>query len=158
MLRRSWLKFVLGTSTAVIVVRDWFVSVAEAHGAAASTTQDPVPRTVADAIKAHYPKPVSAFVNTYPTLAAKATAQEKAKLLFLIGVCPNTAQNWDRMTLAALPDYERAALTLLRGIDRDPVAMAEVMRVIGGKTYIEARLPKLTNTELKTVMQAMAKF
>lgn len=155
MLRRKWLELVLGTSTVLIVARDWLVSDAAAQGDTA--TKVPTPTTVSEAIKAHQAASVAAFIHTYPTRATAATIQEKGTMLYLIGVCPLAAQNWDRMTLASQSEYERAALTILRGIDRNAAAMAEVVRIVGGPQVIETKLPRLTNSELKTVLQTMVK-
>ena len=155
MLRRKWLELVLGTSSVFIVARDWLVSVAAAQGE--TTTQLPTPTTVAEAIQAHRAPSVAAFIQTYPTRAAAATVQQKGTMLYLIGVCPLAAADWAQITLSTQSGYERAALTVLRGIDRNAADMAEVVRIVGGTRVIEGKLPRLTNPELKTLLQAMVK-
>ena len=156
MLRRKWLEFVMGAAGAVIVTRDWLVGLAEA--AEVPAPQDATPTTVAGAIKTHKASSIASFVLTYPTVANAATAQEKGTMVYLLGICPTAGMAWEVSILATEQQrVERAALQLLRSVERSPTDMAVVLKSVGGREVIERKLPQLRVAELKTLAQTLIK-
>lgn len=156
MLRRKWLEFVLGAAGAVVVTRDWLVGLAEA--AEVSAPQDATPTTVSGAIKTHKASSIASFVLAYPAVANAATAQEKGTMVYLLGVCPTAGMVWETNILAVEQQrVERAALQLLRTVERSPTDMAVVLKSVGGREVVERKLPQLRLTELKTLAQALVK-
>ena len=152
MLRRKWLEVVLGTSAGIIIARDWLVRSVEAKEPPLS--QEVPPTTVAAAIKAHKASSVAAFILTYPTVANAATIQEKGTMVYLLGVCPTSVMAWESATFGTKQlQYERAALTIMRGIERRPDDLAVVMRSVGGLPVVQKKLPQLLNPEFKTLVQ-----
>ena len=153
MLRRKWLELVLGTSAGVIIARDWLVQSLEARELPVS--QDAIPKTVAAAIKTHKASSIASFISTYPIVANAATVQEKGTMVYLLGVCPTSAGAWERyVTGTTQAQYERAVLTLLRGVQTRPADLAEVVRIAGGLDVAQKKLPQLLNPELKTIVQS----
>lgn len=156
MLRRKWLEFVMGAAGAAIVTRDWLVGLAEAAEVPAS--QETTPTTVAGAIKTHKASSIASFVLAYPTVANAATAQEKGTMVYLLGVCPTAGMVWESNILATEQQrIERAALQLLRTVERSPTDMAVVMKSVGGREVVERKLPQMRLTELKTFAQTLVK-
>jgi hypothetical protein len=164
MLRRASLKIILGTATLACVARDWLIEVAEAQGGVTKPVplptgiQVPTPRTVAEAIATHKAAAVSAFILANPAAANAATPKDKGMMVYLMGICPRagdprvmgaTGSAWANRTLAAQGEYERAALSILRGIDRKPGELAEVMKAVGGRQVIEQKLQQLQNPEFR---------
>ena len=155
MLRRKWLEFVMGAAGAAIVARDWLVGVAEA---AELSAPQGTPTTVTGAIKTHRASSIASFVLAYPTVANAATAQEKGTMVYLLGVCPTAGMVWESNILATEQQrIERAALQLLRTVERSPADMAVVMKSVGGREVVERKLPQMRLTELKTLAQTLVK-
>jgi hypothetical protein len=155
MLRRKWLEFVLGASTAAIVGRDWLVGLVEAKEL--STPQGDPPKTVAAAIKTHKAAEVASFILAYPTTAKAASVQEKGTMVYLLGVCPMAGSVWATDILGAEQQrYERAALTILRGIE-SRIDIAEVVRIVGGRQVVESKVPQILTPEFKTLAQTFLK-
>jgi hypothetical protein len=156
MLRRKWLEFVLGAAGAAIVTRDWLVGIAEA--AAVPAPQETTPTTVVGAIKTHRASAIASFVLAYPTVANAATAQEKGTMVYLLGICPTAGMVWETNILATEQQrIERAALQLLRTVERSPTDMAVVMKSVGGREVVERKIPQLKLTDLKTLAQNLVK-
>lgn len=156
MLRRKWLEFVLGAAGAAIVTRDWLVGLA--HAAEVPAAQEPTPTTVSGAIKTHRASSIASFVLAYPTVANAATAQEKGTMVYLLGVCPTAGMVWESNILATEQQrIERAALQLLRTVERSPTDMAVVLKSVGGRQVVERKLPQMRLTELKTLAQSLVR-
>jgi hypothetical protein len=156
MLRRKWLEFVMGAAGAAVVTRDWLVGVAEA--AEVIAPQETTPKTVAAAIKTHKASAIASFVLTYPTVANAATAQEKGTMVYLLGICPTAGMVWETNILATeQARIERAALQLLKTVERSPTDMAVVLKSVGGREVVERKLPQLRVTELKTLAETLIK-
>ena len=156
MLRRKWLEFVLGAAGVAIVARDWLVGLADA--AEVSAIQEATPTTVAGAIKTQKAASVASFVLTYPTVANAATVQEKGTMMQLLGANPLVGSVWDRQIMIAEQErYERAALTILRSIERRPSDMEAVLKIAGGQELLKSRLPQMRVPELKTPAQPYVK-
>jgi hypothetical protein len=156
MLRRKWLEFVVKAAGVAIVTRDWLVSIAEA--AEVPATQERTPTTVTGAIKTHKASLIASFVLAYPTVANAATAQEKGTMVYLLGICPTAGMVWESNILATEQQrIERAALHLLRSVERSPADMAVVLKSVGGPAVVEKKLPQLRVIELKTLAQTMIK-
>jgi hypothetical protein len=156
MLRRKWLEFVMGAAGAAIVTRDWLVGVAEA--AELSAPQETTPTTVTSAIKTHKASSIASFILAYPTAATAATAQEKGTMVYLLGVCPTAGMVWESNILATeQARIERAALLLLRSVERSPADMAVVLKSVGGTAVVEKKLPQMRVIELKTLAQTLIK-
>jgi hypothetical protein len=155
MLRRKWLEFVLGASAAVIVGRDWLVGLVEAKEL--SAPQGDPPKTVAAAIKTHKAAEVASFILTYPTAARAASIQQKGTMVYLLGVCPMAGAVWETAILSTEQQrHERAALTILRGIE-SRTDIAEVVRIVGGRQVVESKVPQILTPELKTLAQTFLK-
>jgi len=156
MLRRKWLEFVMGAAGAALVTRDWLVGIADA--AELSSPQETTPTTVAGAIKTHRASSIASFVLAYPTVANAATAQEKGTMVYLLGVCPTAGMVWESSILATEQQrIERAALVLLRSVERSPADMSVVLKSVGGSTVVQKKLPQMLLPELKTLAQTMIK-
>lgn len=156
MLRRAWLKAVLGTVTVGIIARDWLIEVA--------TAQEPVrllpppPTSVIAAIGTHRAGSIASFILAYPTAAASASALDRGRMLYLMGICP-TAQlqdgsAWATKNLAIQGEYERAALVILKGIERRPEEIATLIKSVGGKAVIERKIPTIQSADLKRIATA----
>jgi hypothetical protein len=156
MLRRKWLEFVMGAAGAAIVARDRLVDLAEA--AELPVPQETIPTSVAAAIKSHKASAIASFVLTYPTRANAATAQEKGTMVYLLGVCPTAGMVWETQVLATEQQrIERAALQLLKTVERSPTDMAVVLKSVGGRTVVEQKIPQMKVLELKTMAQTLIK-
>ena len=155
MLRRKWLEFVLGAASAGIVTRDWLVSLAQ--GAEVPEPQDATPTTVAGAIKTQRAASIASFVLTYPILANAASIQEKGTMVQLLGN-PLVGDVWNKPVMATEQErYERAALTILRSLERRPSDMEAVLKIAGGQEALQRALPLMRITELKTLSQSYVK-
>ena len=76
-------------------------------------------------------------------------------MIYLLGVCPGSAGAWENYVAGTTQaQYERAALTLLRGIQNRPADVAEVARIAGGLDVAKKKLPQLLNSEFKTIVQS----
>ena len=152
MLRRVWLKAVLGAATYGIIARDWLVEVATAQE---PSLLPPPPTSVIAAIGTHRSGSIASFILAYPTAAASASMADRGRMIYLMGVCP-TAQvadgsAWATKNLKLQAEYERAALVILRGVERRPEDLATLVKAVGGKAVIEKKLPAVMSTDLKKI-------
>ena len=153
MLRRAWLKAVLGTMSVGIIARDWLVEVATAQEPA--SLLPPPPTSVVAAIGTHRAGSIASFILAYPTAATSASMLDRGRMLYLMGVCP-TAQlqdgtAWATKNLALQAEYERAALVILKGVDRRPEDIATLVKSVGGKAVIERKIPTIQSADLKRI-------
>ena len=155
MLRRKWLEFVLGAASVAIVTRDWLIGLADA--AEVPEPQDATPTTVTGAIKTQKPASVASFILAYPAVAVAATVQEKGTMVQLLGN-PLVGDVWNRPVMATEQErYERAALTILRSLERRPSDMEAVLKIAGGQEALQRALPLMRITELKTLSRTYVK-
>jgi hypothetical protein len=153
MLRRAWLKAVLGTITVGIIARDWLDE--------AATAQEPVallpppPTSLLSAIGTNSAAPVASYILAYPTAAASASIANRGKMLSLMGASvPDLSDIWTTRNLRVQAEYERAALVILKGIERRPEELAALVKSVGGKAVIERRIPAIQSTDLKKIATA----
>lgn len=153
MLRRKWLEVVLGIGSAAIVMRDKLFSLAEAKDFV--TPQEIVPTTTAAAIQTRKASSVASFILTNPTVATAATVTEKGTMVSLLGINP-IGDVWTGVVVGSTEHqrYERAALTIVRGLERNPTDVATVLKSIGGRAVLEKRMSLITLPELRTIAQA----
>ena len=156
MLRRAWLKAVLGTMSVGIIARDWLVEVATAQEPA--SLLPPPPTSVVAAIGTHRAGSIASFILAYPTAATSASMLDRGRMLYLMGVCP-TAQlqdgtAWATKNLALQAEYERAALVILKGVDRRPEDIATLVKSVGGKAVIERKIPTIQSADLRKIATA----
>lgn len=150
MLRRAWLKAVLGTLTVGIIARDWLVEVA--------TAQDPVallpppPTSLVAAIGTNSGAPVASFILANPTAATSASVSDRGKMIYLMsGGIPDLSDIWTTKNLRVQAEFERAALVILKGVERRPEELAALVKSIGGKALIERRIPAIQSADLKRI-------
>ena len=150
MLRRAWLKAVLGTVTVGIIARDWLVELAAAQDPVALLP--PPPTSLAVALGSNSGAPVASFILAHPTVATSASVSDRGKMLYLMsGGIPDLSDIWTTKNLRVQAEFERAALVILKGIERRPAELAALVKSIGGKTLIERRLPAIQSAELKKI-------
>ena len=79
-------------------------------------------------------------------------------MVYLLGVCPTAGMVWETNILATEQQrIERAALVLLRSVERNPADLSVVLKSVGGSTVVQKKLPQLLVPELKTLAQTMIK-
>jgi len=156
MLRRAWLKAVLGTVTAGMIARDWLVEVASGQEPVALLP--PAPTSLAAAIGTNSGAPVASFILAHPTTAASAALTDRGKMLYLMSASvPDLSDIWNRNSFRVQAEYERAALVILKGIESRPADLATIVKSVGGKALIERRIPAIQSAELKKIAIAAIK-
>lgn len=155
MLRRTWLKFAMGSLLVVFATRDWIVGRAHAADGAVKpkVAAQPTPTTAAAAIKSNDPDQVCAFVLTYPKVAAAAPLADKKRMLALLRISVGANGSWSAKALRFdQPAYEGAMVTLLRGSESRPAEQAQLIDALGGRTSVTAKIPAIQNAELRTLV------
>jgi hypothetical protein len=146
MLRRSYLKSVLGTMVAASTARHGLFEWAHAAQAPGAHRESMVPTTVAEALGSGASDSGVTFILEYPRAAIAAPPADKAALLRLVArdqaMCDNKAR----------PDRERAALTLLQPVASDAATLATIARGFRGAMRIQAILPGIESRELKAIL------
>jgi hypothetical protein len=149
MLRRAWLKAVLGTVTIGIIARDWLVEVATAQE---PVLLPPAPTSLTAAISTNSGASVASFILAYPTTATSASLSDRAKMIYLMSTSvPDLSDIWTTKNLRIQADFERAALVILKAVERRPEDLATLVKLVGGKTFIERRIPAIQSAELKKI-------
>ena len=142
MLRRSYLKSVLGTIVATSVVPGLFEPV---RAAQPSGIRDGVPATLADALESGSSHSAAAFVLQHSDVAGAATLADKSALLRLVA-------KDQRECATARTDREHAALTLLQPSATNPADLAAIVRGFGGAQRVQAVLPGIQSKDLKAIL------
>jgi len=145
MLRRAYLKSVLGTVAVAGAALHGLFGTARAAQPAGSPGARRAPATVAEALSTRATDPAVAFILQQPKAAARASTADQAALLRLVAA---DKAKCDR----SRADHERAALTVLQPAAGDAASLASIARGFGGARSIQPLLPGIQSKELKAIL------
>lgn len=146
MLRRSYLKSVLGTIVVASTARHGLFEPAPAAQPVGAAGVAKVPATVAEALNSGSSDSTVAFIIQRTPTAIAAPTADKAALLRLVAGGDEQKCAKDRL------DRERAALALLQPVADDKEALAAIARGFGGPMRIQALLPGIQSKELQAIL------
>jgi hypothetical protein len=142
MLRRSYLKSVLGTIVAASVAPRLLEPVSAAQP---SGLRDTVPATLPEALNSGTSDAAVAFILQHTRVAAASTSADKAALLRLVASDQSGCAKFR-------PQREHAALMLLQPVAGSAADLTAIARGFGGAARVRALLPGIQSKELKTIL------